>query len=257
MLRSLVAAPLIVGLGLLAPGPVSAQTPKNLQLANPSPVIRPLADLVRTKQGAEVERLLAAGRWEDARAAAQALLYSEVSEGEAPPSTVAADFALLALALAGLGDEAGAICRWHAAQAFDPDFLGADLSAYGNPGRLLEDHLLEDLETRKEGPPKRVGGTVERPVLETRRAPQYTELARKARVAGVVIVEAVIGEDGSVSRARVLKGLPFGLSAAGLDAVCDWRFKPATLEGLPVEVFYILTINFQVDVPAKEPAQAQ
>jgi outer membrane biosynthesis protein TonB len=38
--------------------------------------------------------------------------------------------------------------------------------------------------------------------------------------------------------------VPFAASA--LDAVCDWRFKPATLDGRPVKVYYTLTVNFEI-----------
>jgi protein TonB len=62
----------------------------------------------------------------------------------------------------------------------------------------------------------------------------------------VVIVEAIIDEKGNVTNARVLKGQPMGLDKAAIDAVTRWKFKPATLQGRPVKVYYSLTVNFQV-----------
>jgi TonB family protein len=100
---------------------------------------------------------------------------------------------------------------------------------------------------RAEGPPYRVGGGVTRPEIISSVKPIYTELARRSRVTGVVIVEAVIDEKGNVTDVRVLKGLPMGLSEAAVDAIQNWKFKPATLEGRPVQVYYVLTVNFQVD----------
>jgi TonB family protein len=104
-----------------------------------------------------------------------------------------------------------------------------------------------------EGPPPveptgpiRVGGDVKPPVKITAPPPQYTEIARKARIQGVVIVEAIIDKDGSVTEVKVLKGLPMGLDQAAVDAVQVWRFQPATLNGKPVAVIYNLTINFQL-----------
>jgi TonB family protein len=97
------------------------------------------------------------------------------------------------------------------------------------------------------GPPYRVGGEVTRPEIVSQTRPVYTELARKSRVTGTVIVEAIIDEQGDVTNARVLKGLPMGLDQAALDAITTWKFKPATLEGHPVKVYYVLTVNFQVD----------
>ena len=62
----------------------------------------------------------------------------------------------------------------------------------------------------------------------------------------VEIVEAIIDTGGNVTNVRVLKGLPMGLDRAAVEAVQRWKFKPAMLEGRPVKVYYVLTVNFQV-----------
>jgi TonB family protein len=98
-----------------------------------------------------------------------------------------------------------------------------------------------------EDQPFRVGGAVSRPVKISGDSPVYTEAARKARVQGVVILQAIIDEHGDVTNVRVLKGLPMGLDGAAIEAVKTWKFQPATLEGMPVKVYYSLTVNFQVD----------
>lgn len=102
-----------------------------------------------------------------------------------------------------------------------------------------------------EGPPPAepegpimVGGDVKAPVKEFAPQPQYTEIARKARIQGVVIVQAIVTKQGDVQEVKVLKGLPMGLDKAAADAVRKWRFKPATLNGKPVDVYYNLTVNF-------------
>ena len=92
----------------------------------------------------------------------------------------------------------------------------------------------------------RVGGEISKPVRLGGAQPAYTELARKARIQGVVIVEAIIDKEGRVTNVRVLKGLPMGLDQSAVDAVKSWRFKPATLNGRPVSVYYSLTVNFRL-----------
>jgi protein TonB len=92
--------------------------------------------------------------------------------------------------------------------------------------------------------PLRVGGDVKAPVAISRVEPKYTDTARKSRVTGVVVVEAIIDSNGRVDRVKVLKGLPMGLSEAAENAVRQWRFKPATLNGQPVDVIFSLTVNF-------------
>jgi TonB family protein len=105
-----------------------------------------------------------------------------------------------------------------------------------------------------EGPPPsepsgpiHVGGDMNPPVKISAPQPQYTEIARKARIQGVVIVQAIIDKTGAVTSVKLLKGLPMGLDEAAVEAIKRWKFKPATLsDGRPVAVYYTLTINFQL-----------
>jgi protein TonB len=76
--------------------------------------------------------------------------------------------------------------------------------------------------------------------------PHYPEEARHARVQGVVILQTIINTDGNVTNVKVLKSLPSGLTEAAVGAVSSWRFKPATLEGKPVAVYYLVTVSFSV-----------
>lgn len=92
----------------------------------------------------------------------------------------------------------------------------------------------------------RVGGNVTKPRKVYAPPPVYTEKARKLRVKGVVIVEAIIGRDGCLNNMHILKGLPDGLDGSALMALSNWVFDPATLDGKPVKVYYTLTVNFQV-----------
>ena len=85
-----------------------------------------------------------------------------------------------------------------------------------------------------------------RPEIVHQVQPRYTEIARRSGVQGTVIVEAIIDEQGRVTNVRVLRGLPMGLDQAAVDAIQQWRFKPATLASKPVKVYYTLTVNFTI-----------
>jgi len=91
----------------------------------------------------------------------------------------------------------------------------------------------------------RVGGDVKAPILIDRVEPIYPADARRDGISGIVILEVVVGKDGLVKDAVVLKGLPEGLSEAALDAVRQWKFRPGTLNGEPVDIIFNLTVNFQ------------
>jgi TonB family protein len=92
--------------------------------------------------------------------------------------------------------------------------------------------------------PIRVGGDVAAPKKLHHVDPRYTEIARKARVEGVVIVEAIIDRQGNVTEVKVLKSLPMGLDQSAVEAIQKWRFEPSMLNGKPVPVRYNLTVNF-------------
>jgi protein TonB len=92
--------------------------------------------------------------------------------------------------------------------------------------------------------PMRVGGNVNPPISVKRVEPLYPDIARKARIEGIVILETIIDRDGNVTDVRVLKGLPLGLDQSAVEAVKRWKFKPGTLNGQPVPVIFTLTVNF-------------
>ncbi len=104
------------------------------------------------------------------------------------------------------------------------------------PG-VLSDRQPDDV-------PIRIGGEVVPPEPISRPQPLYPDIARKARVTGVVIVEAIIDKQGNVTDARVLRGLPMGLSEAATNAILRWKYRPATLNGRPVAVYLTVTVNF-------------
>jgi TonB family protein len=70
--------------------------------------------------------------------------------------------------------------------------------------------------------------------------PQYPVEAKKARIQGKVVLEAIIGKDGVVENLKALSG-PTELQQSALDAVKQWTYKPFLLNGNPVEV--VTTVN--------------
>jgi protein TonB len=93
--------------------------------------------------------------------------------------------------------------------------------------------------------PVRVGGVVHEPRKVVYVAPVYPDLALKAGIGGMVIVEATIDERGRVQDAKVLRGVPV-LDAAALEAVRQWVYTPTLLDGVPTPVVMTVTVRFMV-----------
>jgi protein TonB len=89
----------------------------------------------------------------------------------------------------------------------------------------------------------RVGGTIRPPVKLVHVAPVYPQDAQAAGIAGIVILDIVIGEDGSVIETSVVQSIP-ELDQAAIDAVSQWQFEQTLLNGEPVEVEMVVTIHF-------------
>src|SRR4030095_11979704 len=75
--------------------------------------------------------------------------------------------------------------------------------------------------------PYRVEGEIVAPVLSRRVNPEYPSEARIERVQGRVWVEATIDAAGNVTDLEILRGIA-GLNVSSVDAVCCWKYKPAT-----------------------------
>lgn len=210
----------------------------------------PLPAIVPPTEGlGRVHQLLLKQRWAAARREARDLFAGLIEDLDPDRPQVAAALALVAVADAGQGDREIALCRWQVAQAIFPDLYHADLSGYGPAGAFLEENPWGDTEKAdRVGTSKTADGlrTVTRPEKLSGSPPIYTERARAAHVTGVVIMEAIIAEDGWVRYPRVLQGLPAGLDLSALQTLCTWRFKPATLDGKPVKVYYTLTVSFSM-----------
>lgn len=94
--------------------------------------------------------------------------------------------------------------------------------------------------------PLAVGGDVIAPEKIYAPTPMYTEEARKARIQGVVVVQTIIDDQGHVTDVDVLKPLTLGLTESAVETVKQWTFKPATLNGKPVSVYFVFTVRFHL-----------
>jgi protein TonB len=90
------------------------------------------------------------------------------------------------------------------------------------------------------------GSGVVPPRLLLQVRPQYTADAMRARVQGVVALEAVVLADGTVGDVRVIRTLDsaFGLDGEAIKAVKQWRFAPGTRSGRPVPVIVSAELTF-------------
>jgi TonB family protein len=76
-------------------------------------------------------------------------------------------------------------------------------------------------------------------------APAYPAQASAARVQGEVVIEAVVGRDGSVVDTRVVSG-PELLRSAALSAVQRWQFRPYEVDGTPAEIATTARLEFRL-----------
>jgi len=93
--------------------------------------------------------------------------------------------------------------------------------------------------------PVRVGGDIREPRKVVDVSPVYPEIAARARVQGVVIIEATIDPRGRVVNATVLRGVPV-LDEAALEAVRKWVYTPTLLNGVPTPIIMTVTVRFRL-----------
>lgn len=91
-----------------------------------------------------------------------------------------------------------------------------------------------------------IGGSVHPPVLVSAPDPEYTEAARKAKLSGNVIVGLTVDAAGEPQNVRVAQGLGNDLDEKAVEAVQQYRFKPATMNGEPVPVNLKVEVNFRI-----------
>jgi protein TonB len=75
--------------------------------------------------------------------------------------------------------------------------------------------------------------------------PEYPEEARRQQIQGSVVLDVRIDRDGAIQEVKLLSGQPL-LAEAAIAAVKQWRLKPRTLQGHPVEMQTRVILNFRM-----------
>jgi protein TonB len=92
----------------------------------------------------------------------------------------------------------------------------------------------------------KIGGGVSSPVVIYQVEPEFSEEARKAKFMGVVLVNLIVDPQGRPQNVHVIRGVGMGLDGKAVDAVKQYRFKPAMEGGKPVAVELNVEVNFQI-----------
>jgi protein TonB len=84
------------------------------------------------------------------------------------------------------------------------------------------------------------------PTVLHKEDPQYTEAAKDEKVEGTVVVYIEVGPDGRAHNQHIERSLHPDLDKNAMDAISNWRFKPATKDGKAITVHATVEINFQL-----------
>ena len=112
---------------------------------------------------------------------------------------------------------------------------------------------------------KQIGGGVIGQVVIYQPEPDYTQAGRKAKVQGVVTVSLVVDEHGQPQNVHIVRGMGIGpdgrpgpkfkkawrkaadgMNQSAVDAVKQYKFKPAMENGRPVAVYLNVEVNFGI-----------
>lgn len=91
-----------------------------------------------------------------------------------------------------------------------------------------------------------IGGSVRAPSVIFSVEPEFSEEARKAKFSGNVQVYLWVDEQGNPSHVKVVRGVGMGLDEKAVEAVRQYKFKPAMQNGKPVKVDLYIDVNFQI-----------
>ncbi len=202
-----------------------------------------------------IEAHLAEEEWPDALSSSKVLLRdfsAKVTGGEAAGPLLGMALLLRAVAESGLGRTEAALWDWHSAVTLFPGLLTADLAKYGAAGKLLEENKPIPRDPSPIPGVETPAGSsypdeVTPPKMLHARPPAYPKGLLLSCGEGRVVIGSVIDEQGRPTKPVILEapGGPVAAYAA-LEALQGWRFRPASLAGKPVAVYYTLTVSFSI-----------
>ncbi len=164
-----------------------------------------------------------------------------------------------AVAEAALGHQEEARWHWYVAQNLDRNFRTMDLSPYGKAGAFLTANILRDADDQHDEitdvldpvRPERDGSGFREPVRTKAVYPRRPhDLRDRDRFSHVVFVQLTVEKDGRVTQPMVMDaGFYPGLIYRAFDALREWRYEPASLNGKPIDFRYVVPVVFSDDRP--------
>ena len=95
--------------------------------------------------------------------------------------------------------------------------------------------------------PRRIGGSVSAPTIIFQVEPKFTDEARnQGNFSGNVLVNLWVDVNGNATHVRVIRGIGYGLDEKAVEAVKQYKFKPAMENGKPVVVELNVEVNFRI-----------
>ena len=92
-----------------------------------------------------------------------------------------------------------------------------------------------------------IGSGVTMPQILQQTVPTYTDDAIRAKVQGLALIQMVVRKNGRVDSFKVLKGLGYGLEEKAIqEMAANWKFRPGTLQGRPVDVMATIEVSFNL-----------
>ena len=92
----------------------------------------------------------------------------------------------------------------------------------------------------------RPGGGVSAPQVIFSVDPEFSDEARRAKYQGICVVSVIVDAQGNPQRVRVVRPLGMGLDEKAVEAVKQYKFKPAYYQGHPVAVEVNIEVNFRI-----------